>query len=1042
MADSTRHGRRLSGMRIIRRSGIFLLIIVLLSISIAGGLSASASQSIPPHSGVDLVILLDNSNSMSTMGAKSDIPGYRFDATAIMLNMISLYSSRVTVIPFHNEIGAMFGNYPIDRLINVAMLNSKGSPDIEGAQNRSGLTNAVINRAPKESGGTLIGTALQQAVKVLNDGRAERAINGNQAMILLLADGKIATLANIRNPGRIIDAEEGLITAALNSCRSQGYTLYSVILQNASNTEIDTESISKMRRWALDTGGTAHELSDPADLPEVFSQMFGHQIGSSMVSYQLTAQPDGMGGFFIEIDIPNKSVEEANILLQSDGLTNMKLFKPDGVEAIADNRNVFNPQVGGRFTQYKIFRPLENGEWKLTFNSDTKAPENISVNVLYNYTEILEARVEPTEKLYQKGQDITITAELFKGGRPSTDQLLYKPILNAEDENNGIRAWAYLMHETYSDTPFIPNEALSVIELPASQRLDSFEKTLTLKDFKDGNGNPFVKSGKYALHIHVEGSGLVRDFPNIPYEVENQHPMATTNSITPLTIEIDDPRTTEYGKPQTEEIDFSRYVNDADGDELKPDVQIDDSSIVAIGAIDKKLKTTLTTQGKSGETKLRFQAEDNERDKLVDVSGNSLANGFEIDVKVISVIDELRGAYTPRFTILSDKNEFGYYPKNSTVEFRLNIEGRHSDYQIADFNPVMKVFHINADEKNGKDLELDLSKENMTTWTGSLDLDDRENHELRTELILVLNTPGKETLLINQTSNSDIKTGNQPPVVMDDMVKALPSTAEVEPFTLLKQVASEPWTVVLDDLFSDANFPFDTLTFTVDGEKDVVSYGDVVKTKDIASDKYPSGRDVYMVTFTPKNPGKASFVLTAIDGSEEKAQADYTIEVVSMTAVLKEKTIRYGTIALAALIFLAIVLRIIKPSFRGMKLTRKRDGNLHGETTLPNTKATLSLSQYADETMLRDVGLGKMNLRHIRLKAGRSYILVMMRKGNHNNAIIKVGNETLSFKHRKAKLNVGREIQVSLNDHTISWLLQMNPKSQVPKAPVRRGPNA
>ena len=1024
-------------------------IALVLALALTIGSFAGAAPATPPKSGVDLVILLDNSNSMSTMRPHSDPAGYRFDAAAIMLNMVSLYSSRAAVVPFHRTNQNINVNQQgTQRMVNIAMLTDAGTTDYQGAQNRSAFTADMLRRNRDnnkgESGGTHIGSAMEEAVRLLDSGREERQINGNKPMILLLADGRISVPGELQ-PANSDQKEKDRLNKALQECDLKDYTVYTVMLVNPESKDLNKNDVDEMMRWAITTGGTGFELSDPTQLPRVFSQMFGHQIGSSMMSVQPTAQWDEVQKhFYIEINIPNQSVEEANILLQTEGLRDVELRKPDGQRANVDNQKVFKPDLF-RFVQFKIYRPQEeSGKWRLVFNKDANAPDHVAVNVLYNYTETLHVDIDPANGPYHKGDRIHLSAQLFKDGIPSQDRLLYKQVRQGDGQVEGIQAYAYLMPPTYAEAKLEQGAAIAKLELLPSNNQDRFEKTFSLRDFvKDGEA--VDKAGAFKLFVRLEGSGLVRELGPVPYEVQNQAPMAIQKEVQVGPIEINDPNDRDYGAAQQLLLELAKYVIERDKDPLTATLASGDPGIIQVTPPDSQLNSTLTTQGKAGNVRLEFKVQDNERANLVDSQNQPLPNGIAIDVEVVSVWDELKKAFAPAISLISEKNENGYFEKNSEVDFEVSISGPDSpQFDIFSYQPVLRVFHVKGHGMTGEDLPVRLTKTSANSWKGRLQLDDRAQYTLRCELWVghgaEENEGGRK---LNETTNTEITTGNEAPAVVQDRVNALVQKADVEPFTLLGQKGTEPWQVLLNDLFEDQNIPYDRLAITIQGGQDVVSF----ELSEEARDEDLGPRTYYTAVFTPVSPGEASFKITATDQSGATADAFYKIQVESLTETVKKKAMEYGAIALAVLILLLIIRQILKPSFKGMKLMRKRDGNAHSETALPAVKKILRLSQYADQTMLADVQLSKAHLQHIRLKAARNGIWVMLGKGDLRGAIIKVGNETLSKKKKKAKLLVGREVKIENGGSNISWLLEMSQKSAARKgrgatrpASNRRGP--
>lgn len=123
------------------------------------------------HTGIDVVIVLDITNSMSGKNGSTktnDIDFNRLDAAAMLVGMLDMEGSRVALITFaaHPEV--------------VSELTS-----VEQVQERVQLVNRVYDQRETKAH-TNIGAALMMANKLLDD----RTDTRNRPMIVLLTDGE------------------------------------------------------------------------------------------------------------------------------------------------------------------------------------------------------------------------------------------------------------------------------------------------------------------------------------------------------------------------------------------------------------------------------------------------------------------------------------------------------------------------------------------------------------------------------------------------------------------------------------------------------------------------------------------------------------------------------------------------------------------------------------------------------------------------------------------------------------------------------------
>lgn len=957
------------------------LIAAALLIVLSGALWSSASAN--NEAAVDLVIVLDQSGSMKSARPYSDPDGYRYDAAAVMLNMCEVENSRAAVITFSSKttVLSLKNAKPVTMPQPIALLDANGAINSLGNDNRQDYTKQLTDLAKSNpsQGSTYLGTAMQQAVQLLNNGKATR--QGNQPIILVLADGNNE------------DADSEKMDQAVRDCRDNGYKVYTVMLMNTQNTDVqlNDSAYNKFKEMATTTGGQHFELQDPTQMPTIFSTIFADQIGSNLTLIEKKAVRNSDGTYSIEVAIPNRSVVEANVLIQLKGLSNIRLQTQDGKEAPVNNKDLFRFETA-KFLQYKIVKPQNPGVWKLTFNKDDDVNDNISVNVLFNYGVDLQGRVDSAGTVYKSTQ-VKLKAEFTESGSPSTDDLLYS--------SPNMSAKVYLIKKGGQVASDSPSLALD----PAGLR---FEKTVTLKDFG------VTLSGEYELVFTAEGDGLVRSSAPVAFTVMNQAPEAQAYNVpASIALIIEDPNAADFNADDTYTLNASAFVSDADNDALTGRITCDDPGLIDLQSTDEKGMTAqLTTRARTGAATVTVKAEDTE--------AASLASPVKIPVTVTSVTEELRKAYKPVITVVTSVNDYGYYDMEDTISFHVNIESAGaSAFDIADYTPGMRAVYVKGDLMTGQDIEVPLQQAGAGAWTGEFQITGNlSQYVIRAEL----------TVGSGITVNSDevtLQTKNFPPVPVSNSVQR-DADIEAVDFLLIKQTNTSPWDEDLKALFTDEN-PNDVLTFAV--------------TDDLSGlVAYALQEDGSTLRVTPLSSGIAKLTVTATDTSGETASLTYEVHIVSLSEIVKNEAIKYGLIALAALILFLIVKRILKPSFRGMHLIRLKDELLYMDTTLPSVKRKLPLGQYADQVMLDTVGLGKQQLMAVKLKAGRRCIWVLRGKAPLSNAVITVGGQPVTKK--KAKLVPTRELRIENNKRSIGWKLEMKTAGKGKTRPTPAKPAA
>jgi hypothetical protein len=929
---------------------------------------------------VDLVIVLDNSSSMYDERPYSDPKGYRFYAAAAMLNMCESESSRAAIIYFNRETSVQksYGNNTVTMPVSIAFQNTDGSTNYIGRGNRVYFTQALIERDPKQTSGyTYLGTAMQKAVQLLDAGESTRG--DNQPIILVLADGD-----NDTNDATNLDM-------AIQQAKTKGYKVYPVLLKSSENTDIDESAYTDYIQMAEKTGGIALTLQDPLELPRIFSEIFAAQIGSSLVTVSYKENADKTG-YFMDINIPNQSVLEVNILMSLNGVSKVSLANPSGSVGTLD---VQTTDIGSRYKLFKIVKPKLTGNWRLSFNAASSALNGIQVTVLYSYNIELQGSVLPigSQKAYKNSQ-YRLTAQFFDATAPSTDQNLYLQKITA-------KAYLVKQGEKIADnTPYVELD-------PYTNR---FEKSVTLEDFG------IDSSGDYEIIFHAEGDGLTKESPRYPLHVENRYPVTIAGAIPKsITMNIDNPISENIDEPDTYQLAVNTFVRDEDGDPLTMQITCDDETMVTIQDVDDAaLTATLETTGISGSTNIRISVQDPE--------GGALDSEIVIPVTVYSILDTLQNSYAPKITITTDPVEGDAYEIDGTVDFEITIDETQAAarYDIDQYQAAVKAVFVKGNAKTGQDVEIVLQPISARKWGGSLQLaDNRGEYPIKASLYV-----GGHPLLIG-SDLYDVVTINFIPEAVNPYIE---QTVYIEPLPFLDQETTQPYAVALEGLFTDKN-KYDSLTFSM------VSDGSAFCAASLANDNTVLKLEQFL------RDGEQQFTITAKDTSGATAETIYKVIVISHRQQALKLFLHYGPIVAIALIAFFLLYWWWKPSFKRMSLSSYRNGNNHmAAIRMKNTKRKLSLSLYADDDMLKLVNMSRPQLMNILLKPRRNSIYVLRNKKPLNGATVSVDGKVFNKKRKKYNLKNGGEILISYNNQTISWRLSINPnqrRAQPAAPPVR-----
>lgn len=956
-----------------------LRLCLLLAVTLTVLLCSCTALADSANGALDLVILLDNSGSMYRNSLGNDAESYRYDAASIMLNMCEATGSRAVVYEFSGvkEINAIPRGETELKSID---LDQNGGWDSDSY--RSLLTEKLTQRArdtymQDHEGYTPLGAALAKAVEVLDEGAADRG--ERQPIILILADGDDTN-------------EEAVRREALKNCLEKGYKIYTVLLGDAIDHR-DT-----LQDMAARTGGRYFELSDASELPKYFSQVFADQTGAELTSDKVQATRVSGNRWQVAVTVPNRSVQECNIMIPTSGLSNITLSRPNGTAVSPKlDKKIFYFEVGGisnlaqkdesRFVQYKIMQPNEEGselgEWLLTFDAeDEEAAKKVSVTVVFNYNLSLKNCGAESISVGKEDQSV-ITAKFFTpDGTASEDDMLYR----SQDGDPAIICKAYLL--TSPDGELEEKRSLT---FAADQIAREFELKFRFNDFENTNH----KSGQYYLVLKAEGDGLNRVSAPIAYTVSNAAPQS--NNLSPITLTIEDPNR-GLDVPDERQIALTDFLADPDGiDDLDLSslrVESEDTSIVKAEVVTAENGDpaasflTLKTTGKAGTANITVTVRDIENEPA----------SVTIPVEVKSLMACLNEDYELQFSCQTPGDENGRYQRGTTVQLmaEYKLMSQNPAYPIEQYSPEIRLQQVFADG----------TRENLSSSEVTLE---GEGGDYTYDALLYVNG----NLLTSQ--QLQLSTGNVPPAAREES-NWTPDAASIGcekfPDTLLGHKNTEPWLVRFEDMFYDAN-EADQLTYAYRVED-----GDSVQVQENVENGVLVG-----LTLIPQAEGVTHIALIATDDSMEKASYSqvYTVTVKDQNKI----TIRNCLLILAALVVLFILFKVIyaavRPKFNNAALqvfinhvpqkTYPLSHNLKKESM---SKYTLPAHQFTGSMA------SALEIRPV--KEGAQ--IIVKKAAQLRSAEVKMNNTKLGTKTKKAilRMNSG-ELNATVNGETMSWKL-------------------
>lgn len=431
---------------------IFIILICLMILFSSSKFTFAADN----NSHIDAVLVIDTSNSMNG----SDPRKIAVDGVKLFVDMMESSGSRVGVIGFNDSI-----TFKTDLTEINSFQDKQNFIDSMGKINYIGYTD--------------IGLALKEAESML----FSKTDKGNKPMIILFTDGYIETRGASRTNEKSREEVNEVLLGAKNH-----YPIYTIGLN--SSGRVDQALIEKI---AEDTNALSYMTDKSEDLPEIFNKIFADYIKSNIIDIG-TITTDGESYNTIDIDIPNNSVAEANIVMLSNNSTNSildaKLVDPDGNEQSINNNNYIYFSSQGSYSVLKIIQP-KKGNWQLSIRG--MKGDQIKIHLLYNYDISLKAEAE-TAPVIKKGQDIVIKGRLWA--------------------NNSALNDAELMKDFNAELTITDSKGNLIDTLPMNNSNSEFSLNYTLPD----------TDNKFSFQINAAGAGFFRQSNIIELEIVNSPP--------------------------------------------------------------------------------------------------------------------------------------------------------------------------------------------------------------------------------------------------------------------------------------------------------------------------------------------------------------------------------------------------------------------------------------------------------------------------------------------------------------------------------------
>ncbi|WP_397386266.1 VWA domain-containing protein [Paenibacillus sp. VCA1] len=462
--------------------------------------SAESVQKAPPEA-FDAMFVLDTSYSMN----HADPNRSAGEVIRLFMDISDASRTRVGFVAYNHQIVA---SKPLTA-ISVAAKKNEIKSSINGLR-RSGYTD--------------LGLGLLTGSKLLSSGQQDNQNIGRKPFMILLSDGETDFGPFQQKRTKADSAKD--VGSAIAQAKKSGFPIYTIGLNHDGTVNTD-----ELKRIASETGGTFYITSSADDLPEIFNRIFAKEMRSVLMPVAGVTATGNLQE--IQVDIPNSSMDEANMILLSEHpLKESQLFYN------SENIRMFK---SASYTLIKISQP-QKGTAKLKFRGTPG--DLIKINLLGSYA--LEAKAALTEKEAIKGKPAGIEAFLVRS-----------------DNNQRLGdAEVYASLKTKLVVKELASKKVSEVEMKN-------EGTRFYAEYA------FPKSGTYEWHVEMDGPSFYRHGPaqsqkivNLAPEVHGKQQLQLTKEDGKTEVLLDDLFTDPNGDPLTYGIQDAKE----DGSKIKAEL--------------------------------------------------------------------------------------------------------------------------------------------------------------------------------------------------------------------------------------------------------------------------------------------------------------------------------------------------------------------------------------------------------------------------------------------------------------------------------------
>ncbi|MFD3262207.1 VWA domain-containing protein [Paenibacillus lentus] len=358
------------GIFLLTRTFILIFVFVFFTTIFHNSFTVSANSLQKHHTDAfDAVFVLDTSYSMN----HADPNKMANEVIHMFMDMSEASRTRIGFVAYNHQIVA-----------------SKPLTSISVAANKTELKQKIAGL--RRSGYTDLGLGLNTGGNLISSKSSEGEGSGRKPFVILLSDGETDFGPASRSQRTAADSAKD-VDKAISKAQKDGYPIYTIGLNHDG-----TVNPEELERIANKTGGASYMTSSADDLPEIFNRIFAAQMRSVLLPVAGVTATGQLQE--VQVDIPNSSMGEANIILLSEHpLKETQLFYS------SENIRMFK---SASYTLIKVSQP-KKGTAKLKFRGTSG--DLVKINLLGSYE--LEAKTAITSKAAIKGQPTGIEAYLI-----------------------------------------------------------------------------------------------------------------------------------------------------------------------------------------------------------------------------------------------------------------------------------------------------------------------------------------------------------------------------------------------------------------------------------------------------------------------------------------------------------------------------------------------------------------------------------------------------------------------------------------------------